>query len=329
MDRKLFEICVPFLLLVILGRTFALETEPLPPVVNIDVSGVIDSINGMFSGLSQSIGAVPAAVVDQFFLVLQGFFASFLESMLSLAKLFMTSNPNIAPMFPLWQTIVYVISLFYLVIFLFVGFLFIFSSIDAEKRVAAKQWFKSTVIMIAAVSASFYFYELFLELGSAVASYLWSTEFETLFQANSLTSLNIVLLAVFSGAVFAAFVTFFVRYLFLVIGAAIFPIALFFYFMPTFKPWGKMMLEIIFAGVLMQIIDVIIFIGAEVVWQQFSGVQDIVGWAPTMAFCLVAIANTIIILFAVLKATKTVTQQLPEVVAIAKTAGTAAIGALA
>ena len=95
------------------------------------------------------------------------------------------------------------------------------------------------------------------------------------------------------------------------------------------KPWGKMMLEILFAAVLMQIIDVIIFIGAEIVWQQFTGIPDIMGWAPTMAFALVAITNTIIIAFAVMKASKTVTQQMPEVVAIAKMAGSAAIGALA
>jgi hypothetical protein len=149
-----------------------------------------------------------------------------------------------------------------------------------------------------------------------------------MFQASELSALNIVLLIVFSGSVFVAFVTLFIRHLFLVMGAAIFPIALFFYFIPPLKAWGKMMLEIIFAAVLMQIIDVIIFVGAEVVWHQFTGMPDIMGWAPTMAFCLIAITNTIIILFALMKAARTVTQQLPEVTAIVKTAGTAAIGAL-
>jgi len=299
-----------------------------PPIVNIDLGGVTDAINGMFSGLTQSLTALPAAAVDQFFASLQGLVAGFLTSLLFIAKVFMTTNPDITPMFPLWQTIVYVISLFYLMLFMIVGFLFLFSSIDAEKRTAAKQWFKSTVIMIAMVAASFQLYELFLALGAATANYLWAVEFESIFQASELTALNIVLLSVYSGAVLVAFITLFIRHLFLIMGAAIFPIALFFYFIPPLKAWGKMMLEILFAAVLMQIIDVIIFIGAEAVWQQFTGIPDIAGWAPTMAFCLIAITNTIIIVFALLKAARTVTQQLPELTAIVKTAGTAAIGAL-
>jgi len=329
LNRKIYEVCVPFLFLMFLGRAFALNEPMPPPIVNIDLGIISEAINQMFTGLTQSLTELPAAVVNQFLASLQSLTANFLTTLLLIAKEFITTNPDIAPMFPLWQTIVYIISLFYLILFLIVGFFFLFSSIDAEKRTSAKKWFKSTIIMIAAVGASFQLYEIFLAIGAGVATYLWASEFEVLFQASELTALNLILLTVYSGAVLAAFITLFIRHLFLVMGAAIFPIALFFYFIEPLKPWGKMLLEILFAAVLMQIIDVIIFIGSQIVWEQFIGLPDIAGWAPTMAFGLVAIINTIIIAFAVIKASKTVTQQLPEVVAVAKMAGTAAIGAIA
>ena len=333
MDKKILEVCIPLLLLLFVGRAFAVEGNQ--PIVNINLDSVTNAIDSMFSGLNQSLGGLsqslaelPAAVVEQFFSVFQGILAVFLTSLLAITKLFIVTNPDISPMFPLWQTIVYVISLFYLMLFLIVGFLFLFSSIDAEKRLQAKQWFKSTVIMIAAVGASFQLYELFLGLGSAVANYLWSTEFEALFQANGLPTLNLVLLMFYSLAVLSAFITFFVRHLFLLIGAAVFPIALFFYFIPPLKAWGKMLLEILFAGVLMQIIDVIIFIGAETVWQQFAGIPDFFGWAPATAFALVAGINVLIMWFAVIKATRTISSELPELVVVARTAGQLAAGAL-
>lgn len=329
MNKKIAEICIPFLLLIMLGRAFASDGQELPPIVNIDLTGVIESINGMFSGLNQSLSQLPNAVVSQFFSVFQGLTASFLTSLLSITKLFVVTNPDISPMFPLWQTIVYIISLFYLLIFLTVGLLFIFSSIDAEKRATAKQWFKSTIIMIAAVGSSYYFYSLFLQLGAAIANYLWTSQFETLFQPGNLTTLNILLLIFYSTAVLAAFITFFIRHLFLLIGTAIFPIALALYFIPPTKAWGKMLLEILFAAVFMQIIDAIIFIGTQAVWNQFTGIPDIAGWAPAMAFSLVAITNTAIIFFAITKAGRTISNEMPEVVAIIKTVSTAAIGALA
>lgn len=334
MDKRLFEVCIPLLLILFVGRAMAQEPLPpmppaLPPIIEIDFDGVIGSIDAMFAGLTQSFAELPAAVVDQFFASFKGIAASFLESLLFLAKQFVVTNPDIAPMFPLWQLIVYIISLFYLMLFLVVGFLFLYSSFDAEKRVDAKKWFKSTVIMIAVVGASFYLYDLFLDLGAGVAGFLWSSEFETLFNAGELSSLNILLLMVYSGAVLLAFITFFIRHLFLLIGTAILPIALFLYFIQPLKAWGKMLLEIIFAAVLMQIIDVIIFIGAEAVWQQFEGLPDIAGWGPTMAFTLVAITNNAIIFFALLKAARTVNKEIPELVILAKTAGTAAMGAMA
>jgi hypothetical protein len=330
--RKIpLEVCVPLFLLGFVARVFG-QGEPLPPpppIVNIDLGIVVDSVNSMFSGLTNSLSELPAVVVDMFFSVLQGFVADFLSSLLFVAKLFIVTNPDISPMFPLWQTIVYVISLFYLILFMVVGFLFIFSSIDAEKRLTAKQWFKSTVIMIACVAGSFQLYDLVLRLGAAIAGFLWSAEFEVLFEAGQLSELNIVLLGVYSFAVLGAFITFVIRYLFLFAGAAIIPIALFFYFIPPLKPWGKMLLEILFAAILMQIIDVIIFIACQAVWQQFAGVPDSAGWGPLTAFALIAFTNAAIIGFALMKAARTVTKQLPELAVVAKMAGTAAIGAIA
>jgi len=330
--KKLFEVCFPLFLLLLLGpRVFAAAQ---PPVV-VDMSPVTNAINNMFSGLSgalsglsTSISQIPQAVVDSFIAFFKNEFVNFLSPLLVLAKAFLTTNPDPQALYGLWQVIVYIISLFYLLLFLIVGLLFIFSSFDSARRATAKDWFKSTVFLVVGVNASFLFYSLFLGLGSGIANYLWVSQFEQLFSTNALSGLNFVLLLVYAGAVLIAFITFFVRYLLLLLGTVLFPIAIFFYFIPPLKTWGKMFLEILFAGVLMQIIDVIVFIGAAAVWNQFVGFQDIIGWAPIMAFCLVALINCFILWFAGVKAARVFSSEMPELVALIKAGGQAAIGAL-
>ncbi len=333
--KKLIEICVPLLFLLLLGpRVFADDSGDPPVVVNIDLTSVTDAINNMFSGLNQALGGlsetvsqIPQAMVDSFIGFFKNEFVGFLNPLLLLAKAFLTTNPDPEALFGLWQVIVYLISLFYLLLFLIVGLLFIFSSFDSKRRAVAKDWFKSIVFLVVGVNASFLFYSLFLGLGSAVANYLWVAEFEQLFSPSILSGLNFVLLFIYAGAVLIAFITFFVRYLLLLLGTVLFPIAIFFYFIPPLKAWGKMLFEILFAGVLMQIIDVIVFIGASAVWNQFAGFQDILGWAPIMAFCLVAIINVFILWFAGVKAAGVFNSEMPELVALVKTGSQAAIGA--
>ncbi len=331
MNKRFLEIFVPLLFTLLLSqRVFADDT-----IVNVDLNPVTSAINNLFSGVNQSIANVqsvvsnlPGEVVKAFTDFFRQEFAGFLNPLLLLAKSFLTTNPDPQLLFGLWQTIIYIISLFYLLLFLIVGLLFLFSSFDSARRATAKEWFKSSIFLVVGVNASFMFYQLFLGLGAAVANYLWVSEFEQLFSNTLLSSFNMILVCVYSGSALLAFVTLFVRYLVLLLGTVLFPIGIFFYFIPPLKAWGKMLFELLFAAVLMQIVDVIVFIGASAVWKQFTGAPDIAGWAPIMAFSLIAIINSFMIVFSGMKAVNSITKEFPEVVAIAKFAGQTAIGAL-
>ncbi len=329
--KKLTEICVPLLFtLFLIPRAFA-EGE----TTIIDFSGITTAINQMFSGLSTGlteistgVTALPNAIVNSFISFLTTEYINFLNPLLELARVFMTTNPDTSLMYSTWEMVAHLISLFYLVIFLGIGLLFVFSSLDAGKRLKAKEWFKQAIFLVVGVNASFAFYTLFLGLGAAMAEYLWLEEYASVFSNETLSLLNLVLLFVYGATVLLAFITLFIRYLILLLGTALIPLAVAFYFMPPLKAWGKMIIEILFACLLMQVVDVIIFIAASTVWKQFAGYPDILGWAPIMAFTLIAIVNTLILVFALLKALRTTAQQVPEVVAVGKAAGQAVIAGL-
>jgi len=321
------EICVPFFIVFLLFPfVHAQSGNDQAPLI--DFSGVINAINGMFSGVSKSLSDLPSNVLNSFTGFFRGELISFLNPLLSLAKLFITSNPDPNLMLGLWKTIVLIISFFYLLLFLVVGFMFLFSSFDSSRRLKAKEWLKGGILIVIGVNASFLLYSLFLSLSAGIAGFLWANELDPLFTPSALSALNLILLGVYSFNVMLAFITFFIRYLVLLIGVVLFPIAIFFYFIPPLKAWGKLFFEILFAMALMQVIDVIVFIGASMVWKQFISIPDIIGIAPAMAFILIAVINAFIIVFAALRAGRMMTKEFPEVMYAVKAGATSAVGAL-
>ncbi|MFH1224194.1 MAG: hypothetical protein V1676_00135 [Candidatus Diapherotrites archaeon] len=249
--------------------------------------------------------------VDALMSGVKGEGVNFLASLLSLFKVFITTNPDPALMKPISDMVIYIISLFYLLIFLIVGLKFIIGSYDANQRAGAKDGLKKAVLMVIAVNASYTLYVLVLSIGSLIASALWTSELEPLFTSSSISSLNLFLLLAFGGTVLTAFITVVIRYIFLWIGAVLFPIGIFLYLIPQLQSWGKIPLNLIGAALFMQIIDVIILISAWMLETEFSAYPEMVGWAPTIAFSLIAITNICIMLFAIINAALAIVSHVP------------------
>jgi len=57
-SRKLVEVFLPVLVSFFLLSHFVFAEGEPAPIIEIDVQGIIDSVNGMFSGLSQAIAGL-------------------------------------------------------------------------------------------------------------------------------------------------------------------------------------------------------------------------------------------------------------------------------
>ncbi len=288
---------------------YADEGEPVEVTININLDEVINAINGFSNGVNNSFNSLEEAIIGLATAIVNAFFdfvrlqtINLVNPLLSLVKEFITTNPDPLLMLDWWRLVVTLISMFYLLLFVIVGLMFIFGSIDSKTRTIAKTWLKNVLILIITLNISFYLYQTFLLLGSGIAQYMWTTNFETIYSPDAISGLNIFLLGTTTTTIILAFITLFIRHLFLLIGVVLFPIGIFFYLIPPLRGWGSIIFNLLGAAILMQFIDVICFTATQLIWQQFTSFPDAIGWTITTAFALIAIVNTLMILFAGTKA---------------------------
>ena len=301
--RKIAEIFVPLMVSLFLLPNLVFAEEPEPaPIIEIDLQGVIDSINGMFSGLSDSITGIPQAVLDSFFGFVKAGFVSFVSPLFDVMKALMLYNINPFNYEGHWLVIVSIISCFYLLLFLVVGLRFLLGSYDAVQRLKAKEWFKGAIMVVISVNASLLLYSLVLLLGSGTASVLWSSELENFLILSDLNVLNLIWLMIVALFAFLAMITLIIRQIFLIIAVMLFPIAVFLYFIPPLKSSGSALLNLIFAFVFMQVMDVIILIGVSIFSVEFSFLPFIELISLSAGFLFIFLANFWLMFFAVMKA---------------------------
>jgi len=274
--------------------------------------------------LSESIAGVPVAVVGYFSGLLRASVVGFIEPLFLVMKALILYNVNPFNFEGYWLAVVSIISAFYLLLFLVVGFRFLLGSYDAEQRLKAKEWFKGAIMIVIAVNASLLLYSLLLLLGSGTASALWSPELESFLLLENLSVLNFVWLFVVALFAFLAMITLIVRQIFLIISVMLFPIGVFFYFIPPLKGFGSALLNLIGVFVFMQVLDVIILIGVNLFSLEFSGLPFIELISLSAGFLFIFVANVWLSVFALLKALNIKV----DVVKTVKTVGSVA-GALA
>jgi len=301
-----FEFFLPFLIAPLLltapyAYAQAEPPEPVQPVVNIDLQGVIDGIANLGTNLGGMITNIPDRIMEVFNDWLTFSVIEFNDPLLGLAKYLLSANPDIDPMFKWWQAVVVVISAFYLLLFLLIGFMFLYYSINAEKRAVAKEWLKNAFIMIIGVNLSFWLYKVILELATAMTQYIWIVGFENFFDGNMYAGAGPFLLMFYAIGIGLALLTLFIRYVFLLIGVMLFPIGIFLYYIPPLSNWGKMIFNLLGIMLFMQFLDVIVFVAANQVAVDLGGMEGS-SMVPAFSFLLVGILNVIIIFYAVLKA---------------------------
>jgi len=163
----------------------------------------------------------------------------------------------------IWTIIIYILSMFYGLLFIYSGFNFLFSGLDVIKREMAKEWLKNTVLMIVLVQASFYLYDLFLQLTSTMTSAVLTMIDEHFFMITADNIINIglefILVPAYVVVLLITVIVLAARYIAVSIGAVFVPLGIFLYFIPPLKSYGKFILH--FLGML----SVIVFIDAIII----------------------------------------------------------------
>jgi len=187
-----------------------------------------------------------------------------LQPLLSLIKKFLTEPVNLNLFLPLWAIIIYIISIFYGLLIFYSGFNFMISGYDAVKRSKAKEWIRNIFIMIVMVQASFFIYQLVVDVGSLLAKGVMDLVGESFFLLTLDSLSNIGLEFIFTGLyvviLLLTVVILTLRYVIVAFGVVLAPLGIFFYFIPPLNSYGKLILNFLGICIFLVFIDALIFL---------------------------------------------------------------------
>ncbi len=304
--KKPIETCITILAITFLFFSLPVHAdEEEPVVVNVDVNIPIDElITVVTEGITNILTTLTSIPEQGLSLVTNSFKNSASNiniSMLSLIELLLTINPNPETLRPWWESIILIISSFYLLLFTIIGLMFLYYSMTPSKKAIAKEWLKNTFLMIIGVNTSLVLYKTLLELSSAITQFMWISGFENFFQETIFSNAGTIMIFAFGLSAFIALLTIFFRYVLLLVGTIAFPIGIFLYYIPPLQNWGKMIFNTIGILLFMQFIDVIIFVASNQTLTELGGETLAQTLVPTMAFIMIAGINTTLFLYAIIK----------------------------
>ena len=184
---------------------------------------------------------------------LYDFFSDFIsvpiQPLLAGVESLLTADVSIRIFHYFWSVIRYMLSLFYVFFFSYAGYVLLFANSSAIQRAHAKELLRNTVLMIIFINGSFYFYGLILELASVLNTALFGFIENDFFQFSPAAILNAHLylgtVIIYAIVLFATIILLLLRYVFVSIAVVFLPIAIFMYFLPPLKYYGRFMLHVI------------------------------------------------------------------------------------
>ena len=227
-----------------------------------------------------------------------------LNFLLNFIRKLLVNKVDIGVFLELWLIIVYIISLFYGLFFLYAGFNFIISGHNVEKRQNAKSWIFNIVLMLLFVQSSYFLYDLIIDLESLLTSSIINLIDINFFvpNVNNLgdVSLQIVMIIPYLIIIISTILLLCLRYILINLGVVLFPIGLFFYFIPVLNGYGKLIINILISIIFVNFFNSIILLGSSKLMNLslFNGFNILI---PMSAFLLINFFMLILIIFGVLK----------------------------
>jgi len=258
-------------------------------------------------------------ISESFFNFLLSILNAPVQPLLNAVYSLLTQPVNIDIFSSIWGIIVYILSLFYGILLMYVGFKFIISGHSVEKREKAKSDLANILIMIVLVQSSFYLYSLLNQIIASVTTVTLNMVQQSFFllTIDNITNigLEIVLLIPYLISILITLVLLTLRYLIVSAGVILFAIGIFCYFFEPLKHYGKLIINFLISTMAITFFYSIIFLASSMlldieVFQNYK-ILIMIG-----AFTFVNSTTLIIALFVIVKSALRVAEPIMKVVSV-------------
>lgn len=242
---------------------------------------------------------------QKFFEFVIGILNSPISVLLDVILDLLSGQVNLALFFSLWVIIIYVLSMFYALLLIGTGFNFIISGYDAAKRENAKSWLRNIVIMIILIQASYFIYQLVIDLSIILTTATLTLVDPNFFliSANQISDLGLAILfsLLYLLSLVLTTIILVIRYAFVSLGVVLLPIGIFFYFISPLKQYGSLILNLLGVAIFVTFFDALILI----TFSKFANVGIYGNFKIILlitAFVSICVINLFLMFFSTIKA---------------------------
>ena len=227
------------------------------------------------------------------------------EPFLNTTATIMTLPAYTTPFQNTWLAITGLISAFYIFFLMYSGITFITQGDNLSKRYEAKETIKHMIIAIILVASSFYIYGLLTDFNASLTSYIFSQVDPSFFSVTSTSIGNaifqILLIIPYVFLIMLTLDLLCLRWILVSLGVILFPIGIFFYFVPFLRSYGKLIINLLVMLIFIPFFISIIILGAStlVTTPIFSSLSILF---MTVSFLLIDFVFYLLIKFAMSKA---------------------------
>ncbi len=211
-------------------------------------------------GITNLSSCLPEAIYDYFLEIIN----APLQPLLLSIKALLTADIETDIFYDAWLAVTYVLSFFYVFLFLYAGFTFLTSGGNPIRRAHTKESLQNTVLMIILIAASYYLYDLILTVNSSISNGILNMIDEKFFLLTFDNFINIALEGIFVTfylfALVFALLFLVLRYIVVSFGVILFPIGIFCYFIPPLRSYGRFILNVLAIFMFISIIDLLLIL---------------------------------------------------------------------
>ena len=266
-----------------------------------------------------SITNLASCIADSFFNFLLSILNAPVQPLLNMTYSLLTQPVNIDIFSSIWSVMVYILSLFYGILLMYIGFKFVISGYSFEKREKAKSDLTNIIIMIVLVQASFYLYSLLNQIIASVTTVILNMVSQNFFllTIDNVTNigLEIVLLLPYLVSIVITLVLLTLRYVIVSAGVILFAVRIFCYFFEPLKHYGKLILNFLTATIAITFFYSIIFLASSMLLN-ISAFQNFKILVMIGAFTLINLTTIAIALFVIVKSASKVAGPIMKVVSV-------------
>jgi len=193
-----------------------------------------------------SITSLHECVVEFLFEFILDLINTAIEPLLGLIEKFLTEPVKTSLFSEPWSIIIYILSLSYGLILVYIGIKFMVSGESPEQRESAKSSLKNIIIMIILIQSSFILYSVLLDLSGALTKTILDLTgddfFRLTFESFSSFALELTFLGLYLFHLLVVILILVIRYITVSAGVIFFVLGIFFYFIPFMQNFGKLIL---------------------------------------------------------------------------------------